>query len=714
MAVTKKLIGKVPIKEMEQAINDFIEDVKNREAVLTDTFSYEDNPEWIKVIVDAEGKVLAGIKADGSVYIGRFENENSNIQEALEELKNKIGALDGVFSVIDSVDGMLEITIDAEGKIISYRKKDGTKVEHSLEVEHFSLTKDGMTEFQQALKDAGFNPGGTGDWSDYVSNDGDDPLHLPTPNCAICNITNESNNVKPPVTKTDNIVATLEYYDKFGNYFKKPIIMNAQGNSSLSFIKKNIAIDLFDTSQYNSKGVLGKGDAFALKFGKWVSQDGFHLKAYYTDFFKGMCVIGYKLYIEQMDTLGIMRNRTYKTTFTDAYTESGDGYESMPSSLRKNLDTGARCVPDGFPCIVYLNGEFYGVYSWQLKKHRDNYWMKKAEKKSIHLDGIGEISDTSLWNGTIKWGLIEVRNPKDLYNQSGGEYTEGNELIDDTIDGEPNENYDSSDKTAVNTKYVKDAIKNLSLYQQEIKKMQSENNDEDTIKKRLEEMFDIDSIIEYLLVCNILGNADAFAKNWQWTTWDAKKWAVNPYDMDSLFGHGAIGTRNGAFREWILGDGTDTPVQFVLKYYMKELKARWKYLRDCGLYTSEHICELINDWTDRIGEDNFNKEYEKWPESPCNRPNNINEEYWKLYPYTNDEAVEYSPETSYVAGNMVYYGKSQRYYFSCIKPCINEAPIKKFYNEYPYELGTFDSVYRVKKWLDRQIKFLDSKFEYNV
>ena len=39
----------------------------------------------------------------------------------------------------------------------------------------------------------------------------------------------------------------------------------------------------------------------------------------------------------------------------------------------------ARCYPDGFPCVVYLNGAFYGIFSWQLKKHRDNMAMGRNE-----------------------------------------------------------------------------------------------------------------------------------------------------------------------------------------------------------------------------------------------------------------------------------------------------------------------------------------------
>lgn len=75
--------------------------------------------------------------------------------------------------------------------------------------------------------------------------------------------------------------AILEFYDMNGNYFKKNIVLDGQGNSSMNFEKKNASIDLFDTSVYNNKGVLGEGDTLKIKFGDWVAFDSFHLKAFY-------------------------------------------------------------------------------------------------------------------------------------------------------------------------------------------------------------------------------------------------------------------------------------------------------------------------------------------------------------------------------------------------------------------------------------------------
>ena len=198
------------------------------------------------------------------------------------EYKNDTLCLDkldiGVqYEMIEDPEGRSEILMDASNKIISYRDSEGVKHEEAgLFTNSLKLSDDGMTEFQQALKDAGFNPGGAGDWSDYISFDGEKPLKLPEPILAHINITNDNNTASWPTSKTNNFEYYIEFFDGNGNYFKKKVICNAQGNSSMGYIKKNMAIDLFD-SEWDE-------DALKIAFGGWVPQDSFHLKAYYTDF----------------------------------------------------------------------------------------------------------------------------------------------------------------------------------------------------------------------------------------------------------------------------------------------------------------------------------------------------------------------------------------------------------------------------------------------
>ena len=93
-----------------------------------------------------------------------------------------------------------------------------------------------------------------------------------------------------------------------------------------------------------------------MRIGDWVRQSSFHFKAFYNDFLRGFGEVGYKVYELMIADRQPFWNRV--------------GYVD---------ESRARCFPDGFPCAVYLNGTFYGVFAWQLKKSRKNMNMKKYE-----------------------------------------------------------------------------------------------------------------------------------------------------------------------------------------------------------------------------------------------------------------------------------------------------------------------------------------------
>ena len=106
------------------------------------------------------------------------------------------------------------------------------------------------------------------------------------PVCAYVNITGIS---QMPTEKNQDLHAWMECYDGSGNYFKKRVVLNAQGQSSMYHPKKNISVELYETAW-------GSGKTTDITFGEWVKQDEFHLKAYYTDFFRGCSKIAYDIY----------------------------------------------------------------------------------------------------------------------------------------------------------------------------------------------------------------------------------------------------------------------------------------------------------------------------------------------------------------------------------------------------------------------------------
>lgn len=212
-------------------------------------------------------------------------------------------------------------------------------------------------------------------------------LYLPEPRMDYVRVTGTST---IPTSKRTVYRVWIEMYDGEGHYFRKPALLKGQGGYSLRFPKRNFSLQ-FCNDEWNEEG------SSTFTFGEWVEQDGFHVKAFYTDFLRGIGEVGYKLFHR------LVADRA-----------------PYPQRQGVQADGRARCVPDGFPCMVWLEEDFYGLCSWQLKKSRKNMGMQKANATHVHLDG--NVSDANLFDGVIKWNQFEVRNPQGLYMADGNSY----------------------------------------------------------------------------------------------------------------------------------------------------------------------------------------------------------------------------------------------------------------------------------------------------
>lgn len=400
-----------------------------------------------------------------------------------------------------------------------------------------------------------------------------------------------------PTQKGYPVNGHMDVYDGNGHYFSLPVSLDVQGNSSTGFVKKNFAVSFFTDEAHTTSPDITIGD--------WVAQDGFHLKAYYLEKFRGAAVVGYHLF----DDI-IADHNTYQDR----------------AGLSKT--TKARCYPDGFPCIVYHNGSFYGIYAFQLKKHRKNFNLDKAKSSNVHLDG--QISDRTFWKGNIgsDWTLFEVRNPKTLYDVNGNEYNGDSpkELM-----GSNSYYYDATNPDMVATAETKNNILKLSKYCGELDAVISNrNNTKEDIRAEIAKRFDVPGMIDYMIHAIVINNFDGFRKNWQWFTYDGKKWFVAPYDLDCTFGNYWNGScimdadkvtvekDDNNYQEFDhFGMFRRIPFTYVEDYFADEMKARYELLRNDGVLTKENILTKYKDWADRVGEDNYTLEWNKWPDAPC-------------------------------------------------------------------------------------------------
>lgn len=495
----------------------------------------------------------------------------------------------------------------------------------------------------------------------YTTRNLSDSLHveLEQPTLAYVNLTSKYG---IPYTKTSNFKDWIEYYDPATDqYFKKRVRINVQGQYSTTFKKRGMSME-FCEDEWLCDSVP------EIDFEGWVKQDAFHLKAFYADWLRGSCIVGYQIFDEMELNMPEEVNRIWKRAGVDA---------------KKN----ARCYPDGFPCALYLNGEFYGLYTWQLKKHRRNTGQSKKNPRHIHLDG--NMGETNFWNDNIRWTAFEIRNPKGLT----------------TTEGEP---YDTDNPSEIADGEVKQSIQALSRRCGELKTMRERGASSEQIRDSIAAHFDVESMVNYLVFSTVTNNYDGYTKNWQWLTYDGDKWFVAPYDLDCTFGNYHVGT----FLFPPQYSYVDSDYTFDLSrrgiatwfwdYYFEEISKRYAELRDAGIIDPAHISQLLHAWHDRIGDAQYEAEWRAWPDCLCIGETVTNEgweavERWENYYHV----AEWKEATTYQCGDSCRLGE---------RIWIATAAVT---GVKPYsQLGYTDSLERLDNWIGRRIALEDGYFGY--
>lgn len=611
----------------------------------TNHLSTIENDEYLSVETDAESKVIGYIAPDGSHYIHNAKSET--IPEEFEH--------------IEDPDGRTEITTDAEDNILGYRDSEGTRHEHKISAKHIELSDEAAKEVNNAFKSAGIKMENPSDFSK------DSHIELPIPRIAA---QVRLYATKLPTTKHDDIEAEIEYNDKDGNYFRKPVILNAQGSSSMSYYVKNMAIDINDGSE--------------IKFGDFPTQDSFHLKKYYIDAFRGQCIVGYWL-IEQM-----YKSRPIGQQYPYEYSYSNNSATEGLGSPKKDFFTGAKCHPDGFPIIItWVNPVTkeetnIGIYTWNLKKSKEVYYADKKKAENIVLDGV--IAKNTLFGGTINWSAFEIRNPKNLIDINGNKY-----------DGDNPTELSNTDKLS---KQVKDYLVGLSKVSEELANSNT--------KEVFEKYFLVNPFIDYFLFSDLTYNHDGLRKNWIWLAYNGKKFTPSVYDVDAIFGSHYMGL-------YIINESTTDvelvkntyPCNILYNLYKDDIEARYSELRKLGIFTVENISQLLDKWITSVGYDNYVSEFALYAETPSYRANNINEG-WKFLNWAGDIDNTYDGSKLYAEGETCIFYKCK---FEATKNISGVEPAK-VYKQYPFCMGMYNSKTRVLNWIAKRIETLDIFYNY--
>lgn len=770
----KRKIGSFDKAAIMQMFQDFLDELDQGAIAIIENFRQDENPEFMYVELDSEEHILGFTRKDGSHYAYNLSSET------IDALAERISALEDAtgnenFENIEDIEGRLEITKDADDKIVSYRKPDGTLVENAgIETNKLTLTDKGMSDFQQALKDAGFNPGGGGDWTDR------DTIELPEPkHYALLDITIDS----LPINSGDVHPAVIQYYDGLGNYFKMDAEIEIQGQTSRIF------------AQTGGKGNYTLDIPKDVKFGSWVPQDSFHLKGCAKDVVRGILPTSYKWAYLMQQYLGSAPNRVL-------IDESGISETAATGKRINDWPTDARCLPDGFPVEVYVNGDYHGLYSWQLKKHRKNYSMDKKDYTSFFLDADKMMTDNyqhGLWDEgpdavnrdtptRTWWRGFDIKGPKDLIIMDGSEfdgdapqelmgkytvalnalcwaytgkyidvdggteptselwnsataYAAGDKcyFLNDDMEAwiqfvatEPNTNeapltlainsvYDNSDKKHKGSRTTKNLIRKMSLRYNEVKGYITDS-DTATAKVKFNEYFDYDAcMLVYIYNC-LMRNGDSIKKNTLWGMYKEGKIFPALWDLDGMYGTGWIGDGAGSpsSNHWNGDYATaEWPLALFWTLYSNEIKATYAELRRNSIISIDTWHDIVfNQWVNRIGEDAYSRDIEKWPETPSYRKNLTNTDYWRQAGWVSGIGSYnlWNAETQYAIGDVVVIkGHSlSNYYmrYTAVQPNVGQCPVTEYYTEFPVVGGFYDSPKRWEKWMVKQIELCDNLIGY--
>ena len=326
--------------------------------------------------------------------------------------------------------------------------------------------------------------------------------------------------------------------------FYKKALCSWQGNTSIQFPEKNYSIDLLELDGLSSfKYVL---------FDDVPKNDGYHLKANYVDI----------SHARNISVVNIMR-----------------------SWRKEALPTEARGCIDGYPILVYLNGNKHGVYTFNLKQHgKTVYGMNKANPN--HLIYRAESNVAGL---TTSFRALSTDN-----SEAGAQNK-------DWEDRFPKKNT-AEGRAKLNRviQWVMDCEGNTTKFANEIGNYFNKNY-----------------LIDYWIACQVFLMTDSLAKNMSLATYDGNMWYVLPYDCDGSLGNKWNGTALGFNLDLdTVAECKDSLLwELVTTTFADDIAARYAELRNSKL-TKANVVAQIKVITDAIPAAEYEFDKTKWPDKP--------------------------------------------------------------------------------------------------
>ena len=329
-----------------------------------------------------------------------------------------------------------------------------------------------------------------------------------------------------------------------------------QGTSSASLPAKNYTFKFYSDAEHTTKNKIDVG---------WGKQSKYCFK---------------KNYVDSTHTRNLSGARI-------AY----DMVNSRPESdFKNNLLTAPRNgAVDGFPCKVYLNGEFWGLYTWNIPK--DPWMFNMSDDNPAHMvlcaeyNNNGDNSQNNTCEFRAPWG------------------------------GESDANW--SIEVGTYSETLKNSFNNAISHVM--------NSSDENFKANFGNYFDLYSMLDYYCFSYLVAHIDGLGKNMLMATYDGVHWGACLYDMDSIYGADWDGK---SFKSTTIKcpeeyqETNSLLWQRIVTNFSQELYDRYFELRNGALSLGNiinHVEEIYDLVTDRV----FNDDRQKWTGIPSQTTNTI-------------------------------------------------------------------------------------------
>ena len=360
-------------------------------------------------------------------------------------------------------------------------------------------------------------------------------------------------NTTEAIPTESNVFAKGEMIFKFENItFKKFCKINVQGSSSAVYPKKNWTIAMYNDAAMNSK--------FSLSVNNSIYTNEWVYKANYIDASMMRNVAAYRLWKEMEK----VRVGYPKRDIEKSYDQVGNN----------GFDTKATGVPDGYPCELYINGEWYGIGTFNLGKKKENYNINDALPNHIQIETAYRQMD---FTNLILGEDYNFRSPKNV------------------------------------TSVAQNAVTQF---------MQVAAAPDAEFKTNVPLLFDLANLIDYYILCQILFLPDNLGNNIMLTRWNYK-FIFFPYDLDNAWGLNWDGTYLFPTNLDPVASKPDLPSGTInfwnkVKFNFKdEIKARYLELKKDAI-SLNNLYLIIKDIEVHFGQNKYRQEFLKWANPSVN------------------------------------------------------------------------------------------------